>query len=197
MKYLIISASVILISALGFIALKDNPEKTLEKFWQYSLEGNFDEAAKYTLKECEVAIVTTTSGRGCGTGRDADGKLTDSTSKESIFKDQIKLEKIIEKNSETYFMGFVVATTKNNIKGSDYIVCLATAETDYSWRVSSVTPNSLRDYENGRDLTNKEAIAKNCFENNTVIEDSIKKAKQIEAELNANKAATESNANRK
>jgi hypothetical protein len=187
MKYLIITAAVFLISALGFIALKGSPEKTLEKFWQYSLEGNFDEAAKYTAEESDLDFEG--GSKGFGKAVMMDGTISDHTNKDRIFKRQIRLEEILKEDSKGYRMGYLISTTDKDNSRENYIVCLGQKSSDKSWAVFTVLYEKV--------FSEKKNIAESCFEGSTMIEDSIKKGKQIEAELNANKAATESNANRK
>lgn len=134
-KFQIIIVAVLSIIAVSAFLLKDDPKKALKSFWEQSLAGNFAEADKLSAQSGQVRKSTKGESGGGTIAENLDGTVTYFTNKENIFKDQIKITDILDRETKGYQVGFLLETTDKNEKQEKYVACLGQAKIDDKWLV--------------------------------------------------------------
>lgn len=147
MKILLTILSAILVATV--LAAYPSPKKTLKLFWAAALAGDIETAASYAAEEGDLQHSKNSAGTSF---LNYDGTKVDLTDKERIFKRQLKLEKILDSDSESLRAGFIIETLDADNVKNNFIVCLGKAENSIGWRVFKVF-----------NATDKK-ISKVCFE---------------------------------
>lgn len=140
-----VSAILAVVLVIFFVTVFASPKRDVKSFWRLCLEGNFEEAEKFTVHESKLEF---TKSSGTGTAVNLDGTIIDPTDKERIFRRQIRLERVVEKDSKDYRMGFLVETIDSNSTKRNHIVCLGKVYSSSSWkifRVFSAGENTISD----------------------------------------------------